>query len=59
MNHEKHICQTCKQETACNLPSYACPWLNEDEIQVCGKCEEQMIVEYEAKNGSGSFPSTE
>lgn len=47
MDHEKHICMFCKKETPCDLPPYACPWLNDDEIKSCHKCEEQMILEME------------
>lgn len=45
-----HNCRRCgKYLPACTLPTFACPWVNEDEDQECESCTELTTREmYEA-----------
>lgn len=43
-----HKCIQCGVElSVCQLPTWACPWLNEDEDQLCDPCEEALSTRIE------------
>jgi len=46
MCDKTHICQQCKKETKCVTYTWACPWINDDEIQMCEECEKIFSEEY-------------
>lgn len=43
---DTHICHDCKKECKCDTYTWACPWRNEDEIQMCDPCTEKFAEEY-------------
>lgn len=42
---DEHICQRCQQSTKCETYVWACPWINDDEDQMCVDCELMTAVE--------------
>lgn len=44
-----HECRRCgKKLAACELPPFACPWINEDEDGAeCEECTQETIKEME------------
>lgn len=41
---DDHICIACGEPCCCGTYTWACPWRNDDEDQLCGACYEE---EYE------------
>ena len=41
----EHICHSCKLPTLCKTYTWACPWINDDEIQMCDPCTEKLAEE--------------
>lgn len=44
---DEHICAKCKKPTLCHTYTWACPWRNEDEDDMCDPCMEKFAEEYE------------
>lgn len=49
----RHICHRCKKEVVCNLADWICPWVNDDEDDMCASCmllTEMEMVEFEEEH---------
>ncbi len=42
-----HICHMCRLETKCDTYTWACPWRNDDEDQMCDSCMKKFAESYE------------
>ena len=49
---QTHTCYRCKKPTLCQTYTWACPWINEDEDQMCDLCMDlsaREMLQYEAE----------
>jgi len=42
----EHICHRCKQPCFCQTYTWACPWRNDDEDQMCDSCMNITTMEF-------------
>jgi hypothetical protein len=47
MCYTLHICARCGAECQCGTYTWACPWRNDDEDQMCSECMRQVTQEME------------
>lgn len=45
--YDDHECISCHNITKCGTYTWACPWRNDDEDQMCGRCMEEWKRELE------------
>ena len=44
---DTHICHSCKKPAQCETYTWACPWRNEDEDQMCDSCMTEFAKSYQ------------